>query len=74
MGAAGAQLIGELSKSKAKIMIHVVIDEKSKKGQSLYDEFKNYKKWSFYSKRMMIESILMGEEIIDKYKLDAYSF
>lgn len=54
--------------------IFIIIDEKSESGRELYEDKKNYKNWSFYGKKMIIESVLMGEEIIDKYKLNAYSF
>lgn len=74
MRAGGAEITNELSKSKARQTIYIVVNEKDEYGKQLYDEYKNYKKWSFYSRRMIIESVLMGEEIIDKYKLDAYSF
>jgi hypothetical protein len=74
MNAAGAKLMEKIGKNKSKMTIYLIIDEKSKAGHDTFEQWKNYKNWSFYSKKMIIESILMGEEILDKYKLDSYSF
>lgn len=71
---AGATLTDQLTKTKSKQNIHIIVDEKSVEGKELWEDKKNYKNWAFYSKRMILESVLMGEEILEKYKLDAYSF
>ena len=67
-------MIEVLSKNKAKSIISIIIDEKHPIGKEIFEDKKNYQKWSFYSYRMIIESVLMGEEISKKYALDEYSF
>jgi hypothetical protein len=74
MEAAGAKLINKLSKNKSKTNVYIIVDVKSKAGKDVFNEWKNYKNWGFYDRKMIVESVLMGEEILDKYKLDSYSF
>lgn len=57
----GATMVEEVGKNKAKSSISIVLDEKHPIGKEIFDERKNYKKWEFYSYRMIIESILMGQ-------------
>lgn len=54
-------MVEEVGKNKAKSSISIVLDEKHPIGKEIFDERKNYKKWEFYSYRMIIESILMGQ-------------
>lgn len=71
--AAGANLVPRLNSKQSRSVIHIIIDEKSEEGLELYESYSRYKNWTFYSKRMILESILMGEEILDKYRIDADS-
>lgn len=72
--AAGASLVDKVSKGKSKQAIQLIVEEKSREGREVYEEWRNYKNWGFFSRRMLVESLLMGEEIADKYRLDSYSF
>jgi hypothetical protein len=52
-----------LTRQRAKTSISIILDPKHPKGKELFEEKRNYKKWKFYSHKMIIESVLMGEEI-----------
>jgi hypothetical protein len=54
MEAAGAQLVDKLSKNKSKKNLYIVVDENSKEGKELYEEWGDYKNWSFYGKKMIV--------------------